>query len=84
MKVTVIMWICLDCQLTCLLWIQSGSSRIQQDPVLSTGYHLPPLHSRKWLSLHQSAAEPVSNLVTTDTQNLRVGKPKHLVVQLQT
>lgn len=36
MKVTVIMWICLDCQLTCLLWIQSGSSRIQQDPVLST------------------------------------------------
>lgn len=58
--------------------------RFQQDPVLSTGYHLPPLHSRKWLSLHQSAAEPVSNLVTTDTQNLRVGKPKHLVVQLQT
>lgn len=36
MKVTVIMWICLDCQLTCLLWIQSGSSRIQCCPRVTT------------------------------------------------
>lgn len=75
------MWICLDCHAHLL---SLDPEHFQLYSVLSMVTTYPPSTlGSGWLSLYQSAAEPVSNLVTTDTQNLRVGKPKHLVVQLQ-